>query len=203
MKRRLKKPVVYSLYGLGVAFILVGLIMINGADKKGASMKDYNYAYNILSKLTLPTVNQSVTLARPYTDPNISIVKDYYDYKAESDRQENSLIYYEDTYIQSTGVSYSNGDIFNVVAVLEGTVKSVVQSDLLGNTITIEHDGATSVYQSLSEISVAEGEVVEQGTIIGKSGTSNISSELNNHLYFELIVDGVSVNPEEYYDKEL
>lgn len=203
MKRRLKKPVVYSLYGLGAAFILVGLIMINGAEKKGASMKDYNYAYNILSKLTLPTVSQSVTLARPYTDPTISIVKDYYDYKAESDRQENALIYYEDTYIQSTGVSYSNGDTFNVVAVLEGTVKSVVQSDLLGSTITIEHDGATSIYQSLSEISVAEGEVVEQGTIIGKSGTSNISSELNNHLYFELIVDGVSVNPEEYYDKEL
>ena len=40
-----------------------------------------------------------------------------------------------------------------------------------------------------------------RGQTIAKSGTSNISTDLGNHLYFELIIDGVCVNPENYYDK--
>ena len=43
--------------------------------------------------------------------------------------------------------------------------------------------------------------VVKQGDVIGTSGTSNISKELNSHLKFELIKNGQIVNPEEYYDK--
>ena len=39
--------------------------------------------------------------------------------------------------------------------------------------------------------------------LLGKSGQSNISADLGNHLYFELIIDNISVNPEEYYDKSL
>ena len=37
--------------------------------------------------------------------------------------------------------------------------------------------------------------------MIAKSGNSNICSDLGNHLYFELVIDGVNVDPEDYYDK--
>ena len=112
------------------------------------------------------------------------------------------LKYYENTYIQSSGVAYSNGNTFDVLSVLEGTVKEVSEDTTLGNTITIEHsNGITSIYQSVTNITVKEGDKINAGFVIATSGSSNISAELNNHLYFELIIDGVCVNPENYYDK--
>ena len=118
--------------------------------------------------------------------------------------EESSLIYYEDTYIQSSGVAYSKGESFDVVSILDGTVGEVKEDTILGNVITIEHEnGITSVYHSVSDISVKAGDQVTGGQVIAKSSTSNISTELENHLYFELIINGVCVNPEGYYDKSV
>ena len=104
----------------------------------------------------------------------------------------------------STGVAYSNGKQFDVVAVLDGKVTQVKEDDTLGNSIMIEHkNGTTSVYQSVSDINVKEGDAVSQGQTIAKSSTSDVRSDLNNHLYFELIIDGNTVNPENYFDKNI
>ena len=106
--------------------------------------------------------------------------------------------------MQSSGVSYSKGDVFDVLSILDGKVLEVKEDSTLGNIITIEHDnGITSVYQSIGEISVKANDSVVGGQTIAKSSTSNISTELDNHLYFELIIDGVCVNPENYYDKSI
>ena len=60
-----------------------------------------------------------------------------------------------------------------------------------------------SVYQSLSDVIVKKDDLVIQGQIIAKSGTSNINKELENHLHFELYYKGKIVNPEEYYNKSV
>ena len=60
-----------------------------------------------------------------------------------------------------------------------------------------------STYQSITDISVKEGDLVKQGDVIAKSSTSNISTDLGNHLYFELILNGSTVDPEDYFDKSL
>ena len=60
-----------------------------------------------------------------------------------------------------------------------------------------------SIYQSLSEVTVKKNDVIKQGDIIGKSGKSSISSEMNENLYFELFYKGSNVNPDEYYDKKV
>lgn len=205
MKRQLKKSVVYGLYGISFALIVAGVGFITFSSKE----KD-NDEYRYVSKGILdfeeqvPVVNTKAKIVRPYNDSDVKIVKNFYDYKSESSEQEKSLIYYEGTYMQSSGVAYSKGDAFDVVSVYDGKVKEIKEDNMLGNVITIEHEnGLTSVYQSISDISVKEGDEVMGGQIIGKSSTSNISSELGNHLYFELIVDGVCVNPESYYDKTI
>ena len=88
------------------------------------------------------------------------------------------------------------------MSVLPGTVKEVKEDDTLGNVITIEHaNGIVSIYQSVSDILVKAGDQVMNGQKLAKSSTSNISKELENHLYFELVINGECVNPEEYYDK--
>lgn len=204
MNRRLKKSVVYSLYGISFTLLLGGVILLGIASKQSISPV-YDYvSKSIFDYEEVKVVNAEDKLIRPYTDNTVKIVKEYYDYKGEETSQENSLIYYENTYIQSSGVSYSNGNSFEVVSVLEGTVREVKEDAMLGNSITIEHaDGVVSVYQSVSNITVKEGDIINAGFVIATSSTSNISPDLDNHLYFELIVDGLAVNPENYYDKKV
>ena len=205
MKRQLKKSVVYGLYGLSFT-LLVGGIALLGFSVKDLNKEEESYvSKGILDyEEKVPVVSDEVKIARPYIDDKVVVSKNFYDYLAESKEQEESLIYYEGTYMPSSGVSYSKGDTFDVVAILDGTVKSVKEDTTLGNVITIEHEnGITSVYQSIGEITIKANDTVSKGQVIAKSSTSNISTDLGNHLYFELIIDGICVDPENYYDKSI
>ena len=203
--RRLKKSVVYSLYAFSFTLLLSGVILFVLATNNSV-----NPVYDYVSKSIfdyeedIKVVNSSNVIIRPYKDEEVKIVKDYYDYSGEAEKQEQSLIYYENTYIQSSGVSYAKGNAFDVVSILDGTVVEVKEDSILGNSITIEHtNGIMSVYQSLSNITVKKGDIINAGFVIATSATSNISSELDNHLYFELIINGAPVNPENYYNKQI
>lgn len=207
MRRELKKSVVYALYGLSF-ILLIGAILLPIFATRDSQVEDFEYvSKGILdheSEVKVVTPDDSHLITRPYVDQDVKVVKSFYDYKGESENQEKSLIFYEGTYMQSSGVAYSKGDQFDVVAILDGTVDNIREDDILGNIITIMHDkGIVSVYQSVSDIMVKEGDKVNQGAYIAKSSTSNISTDLNNHLYFELIKDGICVNPEEYYGKNI
>jgi stage II sporulation protein Q len=152
----------------------------------------------------VPVVKTNNTIIRPYYDSGISIVLKYYDVLASEEDQQNSLIQYDGTYIQSNGVAYSKGNPFDVISILDGTVKEVRQDDIVGNIIVIEHsNGYISTYESIDNIAVEAGMPVVQGQVIAKSATSNISKNLDNHLYFELTKDGENVNPEVYYNKTI
>ena len=205
MRKIFTKPVVYSLYGISIVFLFIGIIVL-GNNPTIASLENPDFTYDILGRFAAP-VNNEVDLAigRPYTDNNVTIVQNYYDYKSTEDDQRKSLIQYQDTYIQSTGISYQLiENSFDVVAVLAGEVIEVKTDELIGNRITIKHsESVTSIYQSIDEISVKKGDSVTKGMLLGKSGSSNINASLKNHLYFELIIDKNYVNPEGYYDKTL
>jgi len=78
-----------------------------------------------------------------------------------------------------------------------GTVIYTGFSGSYGNHVKIRHsDGFVSVYAHLSSIGVKNGEKVFQGQEIGKVGSTGNSS--GNHLHFEIIKNGVLVNPESY-----
>lgn len=204
--RRIKKPVIYGIYAF-VCVLLVGAIYLVESTLNRTSFNEddnYDYVSETMPESDVPVVDTKEVVVRPYTDAEITIKKDYYDYKAEAAKQENALLYYENTYIQNSGVSYGGKDNFDVVSILDGTVSDVKEDELLGKIVEIKHEGdVISVYQSLGEVSVKKGDAVTQGQIIGKSGTSNISKDLGSHLHFELIIKGTTVNPEEYYDKNI
>ena len=66
-----------------------------------------------------------------------------------------------------------------------------------GNLIVIDHgNGWQSAYAHLSSVAVTCGQSVYQGTFIGGLGTTGNSS--GPHLHFELIYNGVKVNPWDY-----
>ena len=206
MKRQMKKSVVYALYTISFALILGGILIIALSAPNSSNNGEYDYvSKGILDyEQNVKVVNNTEVIKRPYVDENVVVVKNFYDYQSDSDVQERSLIYYEGTYIQSTGVSYSKGEEFNVVSILPGKVKEIKEDTTLGNVVTIEHEnGIISVYQSIKDICINEGDEVAQSQIIAKSSTSNISKELDNHLYFELIINGSNVDPESYYNKSV
>ena len=134
----------------------------------------------------------------------MQIKTNYYNKDDDEETQKNSLILFENTYLPSTGISYQSDYDFDVVSILDGTVITVKEDQTLGKIVEIKHDNnIISSYQSLSEVLVKEGDTLTQGTIIGKSGTSNLEKDLGSHLHFELTIDSNTVDPENYYDKEL
>ena len=211
MQRRLKKPVIYVIYGLSFCLLLGGIILLElsaNRSKMESDTQDNDYQYvseTVLDedkKDDVPVVSSKVSIMRPYNDKDVKIVKNFYDYKGSEDEQEKSIIYYENTYMPSSGVSYGKDDSFDVVAILDGTVVEVKEDTTYGNIIKLEHDKKIiSLYESVTDIKVKQGDMVKQGDVIAKSSTSNLSSDLGNHLYFELSIDGNIVNPENYYDK--
>jgi Membrane proteins related to metalloendopeptidases len=205
-KRKLKKPVVFGVYSM-IALLMVGSIYLveNSLNKETFKKgEDFDYISETITEEDLPVVNDSVIIIRPFTDADVTIKKDFYDYKGEAEKQENSILYYQNTYIQNSGISYGGKDGFDIVAILDGTVTNIKEDELLGKIVEIKHENdIISVYQALGEVAVKKGDVIKQGQPIGKSGTSNIAKDIGSHVHFELIIKGNTVNPEEYYDKNV
>ncbi|MBR2678581.1 MAG: M23 family metallopeptidase [Bacilli bacterium] len=152
---------------------------------------------------TLPVINTTIKPVTPYTNQNVKIIKTYYDYLAEEDNQLNSIIRHDDTYIQNTGIDYGSDDIFDVVAILDGTVEKVSSDATTGKMVEIKHnDNSISIYGSLSEVSVKKGDIVNMGQQIGKSGSNELDKDLGNHLHFEVYNNGQNINPETYLNTE-
>ena len=113
-------------------------------------------------------------------------------------------IYFQNTYIQNSGVDFIYDKTFDVVAVLDGEVTNIKEDEVLGKIVEISHDNKyVSIYQSLSEINVKKGDVVSQGQILGKSGKNELDKELGNHLHFEMYVGGQTVDPLLYLNKDV
>ncbi len=208
-KRKLKPfvvPVLYSLTVVVFVFCLYMIQLIIGKVTFKEENQDTNYVDSeiIEPNNQLPVVTNETVIIRPYTASNVSIAKDFYDYKAEADKQKDAIIYYENTYMQNSGVDYKSEEVFDVVSILDGTVIEVKEDAILGNVVQIKHtNDIISVYQSLSEVDVKKDDKILAGQIIGKSGQSNINKDIGNHLHFELYYQGQIVNPEEYYDKNV
>lgn len=84
-----------------------------------------------------------------------------------------------------------------VFASAGGTVKSASFSRSSGNTVRIEHAGGyETVYAHLESMKVHSGQKVRAGERIGTSGMSGKASA--PHLHYEVLRDGVSLNPVDY-----
>lgn len=203
-KRKLKRSVVYGLYVMAFVAVMGTIVVLETSTLKRFD-DDAIYVNSVILDKNVPVVNVKESIIRPYNANDVSLIKSFYDYKAESEEQQNALIYYDNTYLQNSGVDYGNKDeTFDVLAILDGEVVNITENTLLGKCIEIKHDnGLISVYQSLGEVSVVLNDKVSRGQVIGKTGVANIDTKLGNHLHFELIHNGENVNPENYYDKKL
>ena len=210
-KRKLKPFVVPMIYVLSIAMLIGSVYVIeraiNTALLKNNEIKEVNNEEEVPQEVvedTQPVVSTDPQIIRPYVDANVKVVKNYYNKEADNATQENSIFYYGDTYMQNSGVDYASGSEFDVVSILDGTVMEVTDDEVMGKTIKVKHNNdLISVYQSMGNINFKKDDTITQGTIIGKSGENNISTDLGNHLHFELYYQGKVVNPEDYFGKLL
>lgn len=201
-QRKVKKQVIYISYLLVIA-IAVGLLTYAEVQLSNQT-EENDYVNKTIFENNIPVVAEKETITRPYIDSSVKIATNYYNKDDDETTQRQSLIFYENTYLQSTGIDYQSDYDFDVIAILDGTVVTVREDQILGKIVEIKHkDNIISSYQSLSEVLVNEGDEIKQGTLIGKSGTSNIQKDIGSHLHFELTIDSKNVDPEEYYQKEL
>ncbi|MCI9585064.1 MAG: M23 family metallopeptidase [Bacilli bacterium] len=209
-KIKLKKPVLYGMYTGLFALLLGALYYVDFSNKNlapsdKATDDDMQYVSRLFGSDDIPVVNTESVIMRPYIDDSIKIVQNFYNYKGSEKEQENSIINYEQTYIQNSGVAYGGPKgAFDVASSLDGTVTSVKEDKLLGTIVEIQSsDKVITIYQTLTDVKVKKDDKVKQGDIIGKSGVSNMNKDLGNHFVFEIKVNGTYVNPEEYYDKNI
>ena len=93
-----------------------------------------------------------------------------------------------------TGVDLRCSTGTKVYAANAGTVTTSGYSSAWGNYIIINHGGGyTTLYAHLSRRSVAKGDKVKQGDVIGQSGNTGYSTA--PHLHFEINKDGSSYDP--------
>lgn len=88
-----------------------------------------------------------------------------------------------------------------VLAAARGVVIDVVQDDLMGTTVYVDHGGGlASSYSNLAAVPAVEvGDTVNAGDVLGSVGASAIAeSALPSHLHFAMSQDGAPVDPLEY-----
>lgn len=195
-------PTTIAVLVIGVFF--TSAIVTNNKQSKNQESENLNYVSNTILDNDVAVINTTTKVVNPYTDQSVTIGKYFYDYQAESTNQEKSIIYHDETYLQNSGIDFVGTNVFDVIAVLNGTVTDVKEDDTLGKIVEIKHDNDyITIYQSLSEVSVKKGDTITQGQVIGKSGTNELDKEIGNHLHFEFYVNGQVVDPSLYLNKEL
>jgi murein DD-endopeptidase MepM/ murein hydrolase activator NlpD len=101
------------------------------------------------------------------------------------------------------GMDFTAPSGTDVYATGNGVVASIQSSQRgLGKNIVIDHGfGYTSTYAHLSNFNVREGQKVQRGDIIGFVGSTGTS--IANHLHYEIKLNGVNVDPVNYYFEDL
>jgi murein DD-endopeptidase MepM/ murein hydrolase activator NlpD len=101
------------------------------------------------------------------------------------------------------GMDFTAPSGTDVYATGNGVVESVQSSQRgLGKNIVIDHGfGYSSTYAHLSNFNVRVGQKVQRGDIIGFVGTTGTS--IANHLHYEIRLNGVNVDPVNYYFEDL
>lgn len=108
-----------------------------------------------------------------------------------------------DQYMTHCGIDIEAPEDSQVTAVASGTVTAVYTDDRYGRSIEITHSddsGLVSIYSCLSTTEMVEaGDMVSAGQIIGGVGSTALFESLEpSHLHFELLKDGIYVDPGEY-----
>jgi murein DD-endopeptidase MepM/ murein hydrolase activator NlpD len=98
------------------------------------------------------------------------------------------------------GYDLSNVRNTPIQAANDGRVAYADRLGIYGNCIVVDHGyGLQTIYGHLSRIQVKPGDMVKKGQKMGLSGATGMAG--GDHLHFSMQVDGVQVDPKEWWDE--
>ncbi|MHA6259005.1 peptidoglycan DD-metalloendopeptidase family protein [Sporosarcina sp. CAU 1771] len=195
-------PVIYS----SIAIVFVGMIWGYNAlikeDAPGLAGDTVNGKPDT-GNLIVETAAPKEVIKFPFAEAlldDVAIIQDYYDAEADEADRENALLVFNQSYEMNTGVSVSiEGKPFEIVAAMSGTVEEIISDPFKGNEIILTHaDGLQTVYGSVTGVLVQQGDEIIQGQALGTATENEWNPAAGVHLHFQVLADGVAVNPNLY-----
>ena len=209
-QRKLKGYVLPTIYAITLVMMIISIaflsqnLLASQEERNPINSEPVFDEQSVINETTEEQTTNEVTIAMPYTSDKVSVAKDYYNREDDSENQEKSLIFYENTYMPNTGILYESDETFDVVTILDGTIKEVKEDEILGKMVSVEHEnGIISTYYTLGEIKVSAGDQVKQNDIIASSGTSKLNINKQSSLLLEIYIDGNLTNPNTIFNKKV
>ena len=205
-KRKLKGYVKPTLFIMSMSVIFLSLLLItkNMKSKENPPAED-SYVINSIIDVVTPVVStpEEKKIIKPYTSDKVFVDRSFYEKDGTEEQQQNSLIYYENTYLQNSGIVYTSEEEFDVVSVLDGTIIDVKQDELLNTIVYVSHNSnLTTIYYGLKDVKVKPNDAIAQNDCLGKSTTNKFSAK-NNAILFEVNYKGQVLNPENFYSMDV
>ena len=105
------------------------------------------------------------------------------------------------------GVDIATAPEAPVYAAADGKVEKVWEDSMMGTCVAITHkDETVTIYKNLAKTltdGIAAGVTVKQGQEIGLVGDTAVMEMADEpHLHFEVTVNGLSVNPLDYFSED-
>lgn len=204
--KKLKNYVLPTIYVMVIGVLFISISFLGNVLQN--KIEYGNMAVSALKDNVTPVIKNNdiyeSKIERPYVSSNVAISKSFYDMSDDDEKQQNSLVYYEKTYLQNSGVLYSSTSVFDVVSAFDGTVTNVSKDEILGNYVEITHNpNLKTIYYSLGEVTVKKDDTVVSGDVLGKSGDNSLNGEAENCLLFEVYHNGTAIDPEDFYNMSI
>ena len=204
--KKLKNYVLPTIYVMVIGVLFISISFLGNVLQN--KIEYGNMAVSALKDNVTPVIKNNDVyeskIERPFVSSNVAISKSFYDMSDDDEKQQNSLVYYEKTYLQNSGVLYSSTSAFDVVSAFDGTVTNVSKDEILGNYVEITHNpNLKTIYYSLGEVTVKKDDTVVSGDVLGKSGDNSLNGESENCLLFEVYHNGTAIDPEDFYNMSI
>lgn len=188
--------------GIIAVMVLCSTLVVSGVKTYLLNRQEMKFTIdNVFDEDTTPVVKTETNIiVKPYISDSVKVGRYFYDFESDEKKQENSLILYEDTYMQNNGVDYVDNKNFDVVAILDGEIISIEDSEVYGKVVTIKHnDNLKSVYSNVDGVLVTVGYKIHQGEIFAMSAKSKLQSDYESMLHFEVFYKESAIDPENMY----
>lgn len=188
--------------GIIAVMVLCSTLVVSGVKTYLLNRQEMKFTIdNVFDEDTTPVVKTETNIiVKPYISESVKVGRYFYDFESDEKKQENSLILYEDTYMQNNGVDYVDNKNFDVVAILDGEIISIEDSEVYGKVVTIKHnDNLKSVYSNVDGVLVTVGYKVHQGEIFAMSAKPKLQSDYESMLHFEVFYKESAIDPENMY----
>ena len=183
-------------YGYWLILALSFVVLISIIALSVSTSKELSVSPDEQTEQTEPTSVEQISFAMPVNGATVE--KEY----------SNSALQYNKTlnlWQAHKAIDFVAPEGTDVLAVMDGTIKEVSYSYLMGNMVKLDvGNGMIVVYASLqSDAPVKVGDKVKKGDVIGKVGTTAKSEASDGaHLHLEVWLDEQNVDPSIYLDLE-